>query len=73
MRIRHFRFLANRCRAQRSTQIRSALAVTATDGDEPDTECGAEPRSPEREPCPRSRAGTLHLLAELAPKRRDRG
>ena len=35
MRIRHFGFLANRCRAQRIEEIRAAIDARATTGDDP--------------------------------------
>ena len=73
MRIRHFGFLANRCRAERLAQIRTALAAPAIDPDEPDTDGNGEPPGPAYEPCPRCRTGTMHLTAELAPTRREAG
>jgi hypothetical protein len=69
MRVRHFGFLANRCRAKRLVAIRSALAapppLSARAKTEPATYAG--------HPCPTCRKGQLHVCAHLAPVRRDPG
>lgn len=66
MRIRHFGFLANRCRAQRLGQIRQAIAagrgeVSAAHGDEQDTHR-------HRWPCPHCRQGRLQVVGRLAAR-----
>jgi hypothetical protein len=69
MRIRHFGFLANRCRAQRLAAIRTALAAPAPKIAATPAETG----SFDGYPCPTCRAGRLHVTTGLAPKRRDGG
>ena len=69
MRVRHFGFLANRCRAKRLGQIRTALAA-------PPPLCRktkTEPAAYAGHPCPKCRKGQLHVSAHLAPARRDPG
>ena len=73
MRIRHFGFLANRCRAERLAQIRTAIAVPTIESDEPDAGGNGESPGSAYEPCPRCRTGVMHLIAELAPARREGG
>ncbi len=65
MRVRHFGFLANRCRRKRLEAIRTALAAPAVAAD-------PEPTAPfDGYPCPTCRTGRLHVTARLAPHRRD--
>ena len=68
MRIRHFGFLANRCRRLRLACIRQALAVAekalAGEG------TTAQERSPQY-PCPHCRGGRLCVVAQLSPLRRQ--
>lgn len=73
MRVRHFGFLANRCRARRLPEIRAAIAApTATAS--PATEGHEEPTQRfDGYPCPSCRTGRLRVRAALAPKRRDGG
>ena len=66
MRVRHFGFLANRCRAQHLAQIRTAFAAPAPELAETPAETGPF----DGYPCPTCRAGRLHVTARLAPKRR---
>ncbi len=68
MRIRHYGFLANRCRAKRLRQIRSALEVPDPEPVEPqeDTGTGAF----DGYPCPKCRSGRLHIAGRIAPERR---
>jgi hypothetical protein len=69
MRVRHFGFLANRCRARCLTLIRTALAA-------PPPEPAAEPKPTapfDGYPCPKCRTGRLHVTAHLAPLRRGQG
>lgn len=69
MRVRHFGFLANRCRARRLAAIRTALAAPPP----PDTET-KKPTAPfDGYPCPTCRTGRLWVTARLAPQRHDRG
>lgn len=66
MRIRHFGFLANRCRSARLCQLRAALA--AAPAPEPTQE--AEPPAPfVGYPCPACRQGQLQITAVLVPQR----
>jgi len=71
MRIRHFGFLANRCRTERLTQIRAAIdAEQKTPAEAP-----GEPEGVRFDgyPCPRCRQGRLRVIALLAPIRDDGG
>lgn len=73
MRVRHFGFLANRCRAKRLGQIRAAIAAhegAATMLKQPpgDRETDPAPR-----PCPRCRTGRLQVIAQIAPRTRSGG
>jgi len=70
MRIRHFGFLANRCRRQRLEAIRSAIRAA------PPAEARAEGDRHEPfdgYPCPHCPKGRLQVTAFLVPKRRDGG
>jgi hypothetical protein len=70
MRIRHFGFLANRCRRQRLPAVRAALAVPPPAAAEPD----ATPPGPfEGYPCPECRQGRLQVTAILPPRRFEGG
>jgi hypothetical protein len=69
MRVRHFGFLANRCRARRLVAIRTALEA-------PDPEVAktqAETVPFDGYPCPKCRQGRLHVTGQLAPMHRERG
>jgi len=74
MRIRHFGFLANRCRAQRLEQIREAIAaqaeIPASATERPDTciPAGDAPRQ-----CPRCRSGRLLVITQIAPRTKPGG
>jgi len=72
MRVRHFGFLANRCRAQRLTAIRKAIEAEV-----PTTKTTAEAVAAaapfDGYPCPKCRLGRLRIVAELAPGRLDGG
>jgi len=69
MRIRHFGFLANRCRAQRIEEIRAAIDAAQ----QPETIPRAEAPAPfDGYPCPKCRQGRLRVTAFLVPKR-DKG
>jgi hypothetical protein len=70
MRIRHFGFLANRCRAKRLAQIREAI-----DAQPPPQAIDKTERSAPFDgyPCPLCRQGRLRVTAFLAPKRFDGG
>ena len=68
MRVRHFGFLANRCRARRLAEIRTALEAPAPAADE-ETETAAPF---DGYPCPACRTGRLRVIAHLAPPRRAR-
>lgn len=79
MRIRHYGFLANRCRQQRLDRIRGALSTTSsTDavplGDHSDIppRCDALPPHPVC-PCPQCKQGRLIVIATLMPERRKEG
>jgi hypothetical protein len=69
MRVRHFGFLANRCRAKRLVTIRSALAAA------PPARARAkrEPVAYAGHPCPACGKGTLRVSAHLAQVRLNPG
>lgn len=69
MRVRHFGFLANRCRAQRLAAIRTALAAPALEIAETPAETGPF----DGYPCPNCHKGRLHVTRRFAPKPRERG
>jgi hypothetical protein len=63
MRIRHFGFLANRCRHAKLARIRQALAAATAEVIV--TDRGAAPSYP----CPQCQQGRLHVIAQLPPYR----
>lgn len=65
MRVRHFGFLANRCRTRRLAEIRVALAAPPPPPPPPD-DVGAQPQPIL---CPICRKGRLHAVAGIAPRR----
>ncbi len=72
MRIRHFGFLANRCRQTKLAQIRARLEAaevinepTQAKGDSTPPDTG----EPTVSPCPRCKSGRLIVLYEIAPRR----
>jgi len=68
MRVRHFGFLANRCRARRLADIRTALAAPAPAVAE------QPPATPfDGYPCPQCRTGRLRVIARLRPAPRGGG
>jgi hypothetical protein len=69
MRVRHFGFLANRCRARCLALIRTALAAPAP---EP-AEAPAVTAPFEGYRCPTCRTGRLRVTLHLAPRRRGQG
>ena len=69
MRVRHFGFLANRCRARRLVAIRTALQAPDPEPAEPQEDSAAF----DGYPCPKCRQGRLHVTGRLAPKPRERG
>jgi hypothetical protein len=71
MRIRHFGFLSNRCRAERIEEIRAAIDV-AQQPPEPTADAG-HPAPFDGYPCPLCRKGRLRITAHLAPKRFNGG
>ncbi len=69
MRVRHFGFLANRCRAHCLALIRTVLAAPP-----PEPAAAPAPTAPfDGYPCPKCRTGRLHVTAHLAPLRRGQG
>lgn len=72
MKIRHFGYLANCCRAKRLPQIRTAIAQAEATEAEPNR--AVKPPGPEVEnwPCPMCRTGRLRIVGEL-PARRPGG
>ena len=69
MRVRHFGFLANRCRARRLTDIRAALEAPPPQAPE-----AKEQAAPfDGYPCTKCRKGRMQVIAHLAPQRRDPG
>ncbi|WPL16838.1 Putative transposase [Thiorhodovibrio winogradskyi] len=79
MRVRHFGFLANRCRAQRLPAIRAAIGAVqarpvAIMPTEPGTTGHPQPsKTFDGFPCQSCRGGRLRVRTALAPKRRDGG
>jgi len=72
MRVRHYGFLANRCRRARLGQIRQAIAAQAA-VPKPQTDAlGGAGASDDTRPCPRCRTGRLRVVAALAPCQRPR-
>ncbi len=70
MRVRHFGFLANRCRKRCLAQIRSALAAAPPD-DAGDDEDGAPAEM--TLPCPKCRRGRMHAVSTLPARAPMRG
>lgn len=73
MRVRHFGFLANRCRAERLDAIRQAIADEMQATPKTKEEGGVALLPFDGYPCPRCRKGQLRIVAELAPQRLDGG
>jgi hypothetical protein len=69
MRVRHFGFLANRCRARRLAEIRTALSAPPPEASAPETPTARF----DGYPCPKCRNGKLHVRAHLAPTGRAEG
>ena len=72
MRIRHFGFLANRCRQAKLAQIRACLEIVESvsepvrvEGDGQYLDAGKSTLSP----CPRCKSGRLIVRYEIAPRR----
>jgi hypothetical protein len=76
MRIRHYGFLANRCRRQRLEKIRAALSVSEA-GSAAKGKNTPAPREPLPTQhscrCPQCKQGQLIIIATLLPKRRTQG
>ena len=73
MRIRHFGFLANRCRKQRLPQIREAIADQAAR--QAERQALAAERAAQRDerdlagyPCPKCKRGRLQVIGTLDPR-----
>ena len=66
MRIRHFGFLANRCRTRRLAEIRAAIVAPAPENTSTDPE---KPAPFDGYPCPFCRQGHLRIVVMLPPKR----
>jgi len=69
MRVRHFGFLANRCRARRLSEIRAALAAPPPEA----AESTEKPVPFDGYRCPKCRRGRLHVIRRLPPQRRGSG
>ncbi len=69
MRVRHYGFLANRCRAKRLPQIRAAIAAPPP----ADAAEASEAVPFDGYPCPICRTGRLRVRARLIAPRRDLG
>jgi len=65
MRIRHYGFLANRCRKRKLARIRAALALPAEQDDAAQSADTGDPSYP----CPECRRGRLRVLATILPGR----
>jgi hypothetical protein len=72
MRVRHFGFLANRCRAERLGAIRQAIADAVHTPTTTDDGLAASPPF-DGYPCPKCRRGRLRVVAEFGPQRLDGG
>lgn len=75
MRIRHYGFLANRCRQQRLAAIRAALLAGIPEQGDHETDPSARGSIPASIPatpchCPQCKTGILVVIATLIPKRR---
>ncbi len=66
MRIRHFGYLANRCRQVKLDQIRSALAIVEKS---PTDKEGIPEIGKSDYPCKQCRRGRLYLVVEILPTR----
>ena len=65
MRIRHYGFLANCCRAKRLEQIRKVIHAPAQT-----SQATVEPPAPfDGYPCPQCRQGRLHIIVRMKPLR----
>lgn len=77
MRIRHYGFLANRCRRQKLAQIRQCLqAIDIHDTVSPESaESGSYAMAREEKPqtCPKCKAESWVVVAEISPRRIDYG
>jgi len=76
MRIRHYGFLANRCRAKRVEQIREDIAAQDQAQQQACTESqrtGTQDRDPPPVPCPRCRTGRLQPHHRIEPRHHDGG
>ena len=77
MRIRHYGFLANRCRRQKLAQIRQCLQTTDTQDHAPSrqAENGSYPMATKDKPqtCPKCKAASWVVIAEITPRRIDYG
>ena len=73
MRIRHYGFLANRCRRQRQAQIREAIAGRAEALDAQPAEQDGTATPFDGYPCPQCQQGRLRVIGALAPRRLDGG
>lgn len=73
MRIRHYGFLANRCRQKRLEAIRKALRVEAAAEALPERQPGSVRATPSNCTCPRCKQGCLRVIASLMPVRRWEG
>jgi hypothetical protein len=69
MRVRHFGFLANRCRARRLSEIRTGLEAPPPQA----AEAKEETVPFDGYPCPKCRKGRMQVTAHLAPQRRNGG
>lgn len=72
MRIRHFGFLANRCRRAKLAQIRTALAQVVQPIPRAETADDALCAF-DGYPCTQCRIGRLHVIGTLAPRRFEGG
>ena len=68
VRVRHYGFLANRCRRARLVQIRQAIAVPSDAPKSLTAVCANAAAGDDSRPCPRCRTGPLRVVAELAPR-----
>ena len=68
MRVRYYGFLANRCRRERLTRIRQAIAAQAEERQPKPEAVGGAATGVDTRPCPRCRTGRLRVVGALAPR-----
>ena len=73
MRIRHYGFLANRCRKRKLAQIRHCLQTNDTQNTASTKSAETTTTDPKPQTCPKCQAKTLRVLREIMPTRTHDG